>query len=87
MFLFSPLSQNGIVQKDLTRLKMLLTEIEVSVCGLNDSGLPASAAMKNLPPFGFFDKNLVTLESPVHLLPVLGPIQTWEEHSSLKCIV
>lgn len=31
--IFILLSQNGIVAKDLTRLKMLLSEIEVSVCG------------------------------------------------------
>lgn len=46
-FFFSSLSQNGIVQKDLTRLKMLLTEIEVSVRSYtapNDSGLPASVS-------------------------------------------
>lgn len=57
---FSTLSQNGIVQKDLTRLKMLLTEIEVSVrshTAPNDSGLPASVSIKRSQTFGFFVRN------------------------------
>lgn len=32
VFPVSSLPQNGMVTKDLTRLKMLLSEIEVSVC-------------------------------------------------------
>lgn len=37
--LFYLLSQNGIVAKDLSRLKMLFSEIEVSVCSCRAANL------------------------------------------------
>lgn len=57
---FFHFSQNGIVEKDLTRLKMLLSEIEVSVSGYRAAKvtvvLPCSCLLVLV---GFTDEGLM----------------------------